>query len=566
VSVPTELLVIGVGVDTTAVEEGLAGLGPIADDAAAGLGDSFGAAAEGLNSVGTQAQGASRGMSGLAGAVGLVNPALGKSIRQVATMTRSLQALKIGLGPVGVALAAVTAAYVLVTREMDKRKESAERAERVVGVLTSSELRLADAYADLQTEIGGTISREEDLARVRQAAFISSRPEIQEITSAIGEQILEVERLSDRMEVYGRDTVLNFKGAGGELAEQTAELEKMRASRDLLIDNLREEVGVRSEGVNVRHDETEAAEALRESEKSRAIATANSAAALAEFGQMSAEVAAIEAEGAASVRSEVEALQFALEQKLLTLKEIQTVSGGSIEIEVAREAAQLQFETELATLQDKFAVEARARRAGEDAEDDARAAKQATERDEAFNDAANIAGSLSELAARAAADKVGTNRRAAQAILATSKALAVAEAGASLRAGIQAALARTATRPIASALAVAAQLAGFATNVAAIRAQSLHQGGRLAPDEQRRGRATILASERVLSPEASRRLGEEGARQLERGEQPRPRDRGGGSNVFQHFGLYFDGVIEGPAGTLHNYVEQDRDTGRRRAY
>ena len=565
-SVAPELLTFGVGIDTTQVEEGLAGIGPMTEEATEGMEERFGGAADGLKGMGTQATGASRGVSGIAGAVSLFNPKLGKSIRQVSMMTRSLQALKIGLGPVGIALATITAAWVIYADLQERVRARAQESAEQIEALNAA-LQAQGGPIDSMMERWRAFTTGIDAATLAQEKEEQQIIALGDTTIAALDDMIATERERLLVAKQGSRANAGFQENVDRLTESVADLTNQRAAE---VGKIEDQITV-SRGLLEIHNETieseevlrERAEAAARARREQADATAESSKELAEHSRLAAQVAGIEAEGAASVRSEFEELQFVLEQKLLTLKEIQTTSEGSIEIEGARAAALMQYERELAALQTKFAREAHVRRLAGAEEDKQIAAEQTAQRNESFQDASSIAGSLSAMAAQAAKEKVETNRRAAQVILNTSKALAIAEVGVNLRAGIQAALARTAGRPVAAAIAVGAQLLAAATNVAAISAQKLHQGGQLAPDERRRGGAVVLDDERVLSPEASRRLGGEAARRMERGEE---RGGRGSPDIYRHFGLFFDDVIEGPATTLHNYVEQDRDTGRRGRY
>jgi hypothetical protein len=123
--------------------------------------------------------------------------------------------------------------------------------------------------------------------------------------------------------------------------------------------------------------------------------------------------------------------------------------------------------------------------------------------------------------------------------------------------GIQKALSQAAGNPVLAALGIASVVAGAATQAAAVGAQSLHQGGQLAPDEQS-VRTVVLRDEainesgRVMSPEATRRMerGDSGRAQV----VPIPQ--------YQHFGVFFADVVESGGTPLHDLIYQGRDVGR----
>ena len=125
----SELLVFGVGVDVSSAEAGLASLGESGATAAAQLEDRLSGSADSLKELGKRSSTASRGIQGLAAVIGLVDPRLAQVVRSVGTLARGLTVLRLGLGPAAVAVAAVTTALAIYTKQSQAAAEAQEKAE-----------------------------------------------------------------------------------------------------------------------------------------------------------------------------------------------------------------------------------------------------------------------------------------------------------------------------------------------------------------------------------------------------------------------------------------------------
>ena len=176
-SVPQELLTIGVGLDTSAVESGLSSLGDATDGVAVGLEDRLSGASDGLRELTKGSSSASRGISGLGTMISVVDPKLGAMVRQVGSLSRGLQMLRVVSGPLAVAIGVATAALVVynATQEIASQRalEAAERSERLSAALAAqAELtRALQQETDLLT--GATdrhrLSLEEQIQAQREA-------------------------------------------------------------------------------------------------------------------------------------------------------------------------------------------------------------------------------------------------------------------------------------------------------------------------------------------------------------------------------------------------------------
>ena len=578
-SVPQELLTIGVGLDTSAVESGLSSLGDATDGVAVGLEDRLSGASDGLRELTKGSSSASRGISGLGTMISVVDPKLGAMVRQVGSLSRGLQMLRVVSGPLAVAIGVATAALVVynATQEIASQRalEAAERSERLSAALAAqAELtRALQQETDLLT--GATdrhrLSLEEQIQAQREAGS-EARVAISAQIFALKEQRREQEAVTESV-FRGRAAQIEARAEIGRIDREIARLTRQRqASIDTERENiaqaerntaaLRRQASATNEATVATRARAAAVEELTQKEA----AAVQKEEALSErqkltketLGELTAEAARIEEETAQRAMSEVARLNAEYDAKIERLQQIAALTAGQVETE--SQIATLRIEQEQ-MLREAFEERRAAIQAAED-EDLARAQERLEERRAAQQqfqtDVAASIGSISALTERAAQRRADVDEVAARRMLAMSKSLGLTTIAIDTAVGIQKALAQSAGAPLLAAARIAAVIAGGATQAAAVSSQSLHQGGQLAPDEQA-VRTVVLRDERitpdgrVMSPEATRRM--------ERGEA------GGGARVvpvpqFQHFGGFFAYMVESGGTPLHDLINRGRDIGR----
>ena len=567
---------IGVGLDTTAVESGLASLGDATDGVAVGLEDRLSGASSGLADLAKGSTTASRGMSGLASVVSLVDPKLGGVIRSVGTLARGLSVLRLGFGPLAVVLGAATAGFALYQREQERVAAEMEAAEARANNLSEALQRVASSARDIEDQIrlvNGEIDRfgmaAETQAQTAQAASDA-------VVEAYDAQIEASQALVEQRETEDRraqsHVALGKRGAEERAEVAAAALETERASLARLTQARDEEIAraerqietielmadFHRESREAQEREAQAREASAEAQRRATAADRERIASLAELERLQDEVGRIEQSAALATMTPLQRLNAEYDAKIERLQAIQELSGGAVETEAALAALRLQNMEQERALREEITRErlAQADEVMAQIERDA-----AREREVVLAVQSEVAGgisSLSSIAEGAAKRRADADEENARKLFALSKALGLTQIAIDTAVGIQKAVSQNAGNPILMAARIAGVVASGAAQAAAVGSQSLHQGGQLAPDEQA-VRTVVLRDERitpdgrVMSPEATRRM--------ERGEA------GGAARVvpvpqFQHFGVFFADMVESGGTPLHDLINRGRDVGR----
>jgi hypothetical protein len=275
------------------------------------------------------------------------------------------------------------------------------------------------------------------------------------------------------------------------------------------------------------------------------------------LANLESEVASIRSTAADEQLTENERILAGYDAQIERLAEIQRITGESADIEAARAEVtaareEAEFQMFLDHQAEKSRIEEEAHQRALDIIEEERQRRLAAQAD-----ISSALDSFGRLATQVARKRAETDEKAAQRALSVSKSLGFAQIAIDTAVGIQKALSQAAGNPVLAALGIASVVAGAATQAAAVGAQSLHQGGQLAPDEQS-VRTVVLRDEaidesgRVMSPEATRRMerGDTGRAQV----VPIPQ--------YQHFGVFFADVVESGGTPLHDLLYQGRDVGR----
>jgi uncharacterized phage infection (PIP) family protein YhgE len=571
-SSPLELPV-RVSVDTDEAADALAGLAGAAEGAGDSLTEAMDGASASIENLGREGSKSGRAIQGFAAVLGLIDPRAAAAARSVATLARGMSFLKLGLGPVAVGIAAVTGAVALYSAEQDRKVRIEANAKTVSDTLAASEDRLRAAYEDLAAAASETGRREQALLNVRRAAFAESLPGFQELARQISETRMELDRYEDVFErfdgagdaitnVVGTQTVLaavawKVGGLANDRADEAAQrLRDLRAAQTQLVDNLREEAKVRTEALQIQFDEADAAKATATA-KTRATDDAKR---LAEAEALRAEVMDLVASAEGEGISAAEKVNQLYAERVARLDEIQQRAGGTADLEDAYAAVAKARDRELYELRAQYIADLAAKQQAADDEAKRRREEERQETISTISEIGDFYGSLAGIAEQVAQAKGETDKRAAQRALNTAKRLALAEATLARSVGISNVFASTVGRPIARAIGIAAQVAAFAEQAAAIGSTSLHQGG-LAPDEQRMGSTVVLRDEartadgRVISPEGTRRM--------ERGEDA---VRVVTFEAYQTFGRFFPGYILGNSTPLTASIKGSKTTGHTGRY
>lgn len=574
-SAPQELLTIGVGLDTTAVESGLASLGDATDGVAVGLEDRLSGASSGLADLAKGSTTASRGMSGLASVVSLVDPKLGGVIRSVGTLARGLSVLRLGFGPLAVVLGAATAGFALYQREQERVAAEMEAAEARANNLSDALQRVATSARDIEDQIrlvNGEIDRfgmaAETQAETAQAASDA-------VVDAYDAQIEASQNLLNTLEFEASRTATNLElkrgtkeaaeAASAALATEEANMARLTQARgeeiaraERQIETIELMADFHRESREAQEREAAAREASAEAQRRATAADRERIASLAELERLQEEVGRIEESAALATMTPLQRLNAEYDAKIERLQAIQELSGGAVETEAALAALRLQNMEEERNLREEITRE---RLAQADEVINKIEADAAREKEIIMAVQSEVAGgisSLSSLAATAAKNRADADEQTARKLFALSKSLGLTQIAIDTAVGIQKAVSQNAGNPILMAARIAGVVASGAAQAAAVGSQSLHQGGQLAPDEQA-VRTVVLRDERitpdgrVMSPEATRRM--------ERGEA------GGAARVvpvpqFQHFGVFFADMVESGGTPLHDLINKGRDIGR----
>jgi hypothetical protein len=553
-SVP-ELLTFGVGVDTSPAEEGLASLGGAAQGAAADIQTNMSGASDSLKDLGRQSSGASRGILGLASVIALISPRLGATVRSFGTLARGVGVLRLGLGPAAAALTVVVAAVGLYQRKQAELEKQERRSIAMAGALVDIRQQLRDATLDLDVEIGNLTRSERELLEIRQEAFVTALPRMAEFTVAMGEQADKVadarENLSTLTEAAARvgerldgaaegARALSTASQGAKLRDVALDLQAQEAALASIQGDQAKYIQGIKDLISTRKEELELSERNSRSNRAEIETIKTLSSEQVDYASILEQIAGIEKQAVEARMSDEQRVIALMNDRLVALREIAAINGGIFDTEQAAHAVRMQAAAEL------------------DALKDAAAKKRKAETREALGEASDLYSGIAAAAISAAERRADGDEAAMERAKETARRLGIVEVGIATAVGISNSIARYAGRPVATALAVGAQIATGIAQAAAIN--SAHQGATLAPDEVSDPRGfTRLRGERdngagqVLSPEASRRM--------ERGE-------GSGAAtipipVYQHFGAFFADVVQGGQSPLTDAINAGRTVGRR---
>lgn len=573
-SITQELLTFGVGVDTSSAEAGLASLGSTADGVAVGLEDRLSGASDGLKDLGKQSGTASRGIQGLAAVVSLVDPRLGQVIRSVGTLARGLSVLRLGLGPAALAVGALTAGLALYQKEQQRAADAMAAAQARADNLSDAMQRVADSARDIEDQIrmvngeidsfGLAAETQADQARAASDAVVSAYDAQIDASQALVNQLATEDSRHQNLLRLKRGNEQRAQAAAAALAAEEANLSRLTEARAQEIARVERQVEVidllaefHRESRDAQEREAAAREASAAAQRAAAAADRERLASLSDLQRLMDEVSSIQAQAAGEQLTENERILAGYDAQIERLAEIQRITGESADIEAARAAVtsareEAEFQMFLDHQAEKSRIEEEAHQRALDIIEEERQRRLAAQ-----SDISSALDSFGRLATQVARKRAETDEKAAQRALSVSKSLGFAQIAIDTAVGIQKALSQAAGNPVLAALGIASVVAGAATQAAAVGAQSLHQGGQLAPDEQS-VRTVVLRDEainesgRVMSPEATRRMerGDSGRAQV----VPIPQ--------YQHFGVFFADVVESGGTPLHDLIYQGRDVGR----
>lgn len=505
-----ELVGLGVGLDISAAEAGLASLGGSAEGVAAGLEDRLASASDGMKELGKRSSTASRGIQGLASVISLVDPRLGQVVRSVGTLARGMSVLRLGLGPAAAAVTLVTGALALYQHEQRKAAEEAEAAEQRARDLTTALEDQHAIYLDLQTQmdlINGNTDRFAVQFERRKEQIEASG---QAVTDALDAEIaaleekIRVQEQERRVSVEQQAVVRGLKTELASLNEERRDAveatDSQIAAAEAYAEYLREQK--EAEEFLRRREEArrEAARKRAEAERKEAEARRERQQQEQQYAALVAEVSGAEREAKLALMTDEERLNFLLQERLARLEAISQQTQDNIATEAAANALKLQTARELTELQQRQHEEEMARK---QAEADAAKAIQDQQRQaaqEQIRMATDIASSTSQLVAMGFKDK-----QAAQVAEGTTAAIL---------AGIN----TIASNPTPFGIAQAGLNVALAmAQVAKMRnvQPSFHRGG--FGDEFS---ANMRRGEAVLSTQGRQMMGDDAIRQANAGQRP----------------------------------------------
>ena len=484
---------------------------------------------------------------------------------------------KIGMASLGVLLPVVIALgaafYVLKKREeeatakMEAASDAATRAQGVFGALSDSTRDLADRVRLATGQID-----ELGLSLEKQQGKINAQ-----FNRAISLTETELKRLRQRK----RELLANANTS-----------REYKAQLQLVNDNISRKIGLLESLRSKQQTQLGTLELLTDAERDQADSTEASAGTDEEAAEAAREREEAAKRLAAAVKhvSDVQraaetALMSPLEQRLqlydqeiAALDAIDQEYQGTAETSAARAALEAQLQADIQQIREDSINHLQR------LQDEAHRSKMAqvrAERDAVISAATatgQIFGNLSGIAMKAAQDQAEAGEAGAARSLEAAKKLAAAEVAAATAVGLINAVSRNAGRPIATAAAILAVLTTSAASAQQIAGLSLHTGGLIdssglpaprrnipagvGPGEQIYRNRVVLEEERVLSPEATRNLGEEGARRLERGGQlvqPVYVEK------YKHFDRFMQDELRRD-GALSRAIGRNRTTGQRGVY
>lgn len=520
-----------------------------------------------LQRIGSKAGDAESAIRGVSGAIGMVSPQAEKALNVVAELGGATEGAARGFellgsqgaklaskGPViAVAIAAITAAVSVVLNttqeyrmelqalqaDLDNFQTAADLTASSMSALSSAETDVATMTAELEQKLA--LARGEITDLDVKAGEMSStladelRPELQAAAQAWAENEAQIQSLQAALD----GTDLSFR----QRVEALRQLEEAEGVAPELEANLEAVKGQLQEGNQAINDYANGLEQLRETQRRqaeeeraarkaeaegrRAAAEAEAEAArkAAELEAARNEIAAAGRQAALATMTEVERTIALYDEQLLRLDELEEKYGDAVETSEARAALEAQQIQQLEALRLASIEKITAAERAADEEEKQRQAEQRAAMQTTLGDAETLFGSIGDLAAEAGA--ASASKEAQESARQFAKNVARLRILASAAAGAVNVASVAPVNPVAAAVAGAALVATTAASLAQV--ERLHGGGYgpmsmgLAPDERRAGPSmVVLQSERVVSPEGTRNLGEETIRAAERGQAPAP--------------------------------------------
>ena len=482
----------------------------VAEEAGGSLGEGLGGGAVKANSA---LQGLSRGgISGVASAVRVVNPELGKALqvfgglqKGIPKLAGSLKALPAALGPIGIAAIAAGAAFAALTahtnalgRELDQLEadlaahgDRVNKAGQITDSLDEKHKALTDqlailrgevtanevALSDFNEEIDRSVEEQINLLGVSGQAAEDIRKRGEGIKKLRSEVILETEAQEDLAEGL-RQAAEAARDADEAYKQYLQGLKVQQGLEDIFIDQALQLKVLNGEMTSAEKQIADFARGIR--------------------AQVEAQIQlmGLEGEAAEEARRNGERLIEQKEEILRTqaqiLKREERIEKAAAErAEIAAEAAAAQAEI---------------------------AAQQAADQEAIYGGINDTLSGVGDLSATVSQQIAEDNREAALALYRTSQAAALSQIAINTAVAITKALAELG--PVAGAVAAGGIGITGAAQAAAVLAQPppAHMGDPDAPDEARTpsGRK-VLAGEAVLDAATYRRLGgQEGLRNLQR--------------------------------------------------
>ena len=491
---------------------------------------------------------------------------------------------KIGMMSLGVLLPVVVALgaafYVLKTREeeatakMEAASDAATKAQGVFGALSDSTRDLADRVR-LATgqidDLGLSLEKQQDKVNAQ-------------FNKAISLTETELKRLRERKKelLANANTSSEYKAqlelVNDNISRKLGLLETLKSKQQTQLDTLELLADAEGDLADAQGDAADGAEDSADSDDAAAEAARKRAEAARRLAASMAHIADVQAKAEFNMLSPLEQRLHLYDQEIAALDAIDQHYQGTSDTSAARAALEVELQRDIHAVREELINQLQRR------QDEAHRRKMAqvrAERDAVISAATatgQIFGNLSGIAMQAAQDQAEAGEAGAARSLEAAKKLAAAEVAAATAVGLINAVARNAGRPIATAAAILAVLTTSAASAQQIAGLSLHTGGLIdssglpaprrnipagvGPGEQIYRNRVVLEEERVLSPEATRNLGEEGARRLERGGQlvqPVYVEK------YKHFDRFMQDELRRD-GALSRAIGRNRTTGQRGVY
>ena len=355
-----ELAAFGLGLDTSAVDAGLASMGGSAESIGADLESRLAGASDGMKELGKRSSNASRGIQGLAAVVSLVDPRLGQVVRSVGTLARGLSVLRLGLGPAAVAVAAVTTAWALYQRQQEQARQEMEAAKTRADNLAEALKGVALAAQDIQDQIR-LVNGEIDqfgLAAEQQAESVRIASD-----AVVTAYDAEIEATKEKITSL-RQQVQQGKNVSAELRAERKELAQLTGARDQEIKRASRQIDTIELLADFRRESRAAAEAEAEASrqaaeqarleadwrKQQAEEMAEVARQRKRIGSLTSEVAGIEKAAVETRMSDEQRILAAMDDRIARLQEIAQETHGLIDVEKAELAVRMQAAAELTEL------------------------------------------------------------------------------------------------------------------------------------------------------------------------------------------------------------------------